>query len=191
MIYCQVMGWTAGSMLVGALLYPLLQAARAGGWCTFVGPSPHEYKVRRACLLRYGACKEHFAGRWSLQHAAGGVGSNEVSEEGRKGSHKVTSGLLFFHAWEVHNLYGTTNVQGAVESILCCKRLLQGCASACVDSLQHCLFADGCVLTWRTGRVRGGIPASASVTSFAAVHGASACGDDVGGLDGLSLRVVC
>ena len=33
--------------------------------------------------------------------------------------------------------------------------------------------------------MRGGIPASASVTSFAAVYGASACGDDVGELDGL------
>lgn len=33
--------------------------------------------------------------------------------------------------------------------------------------------------------VRGGIPASASVTSFAAVYGASAAGDDVGEVDGL------
>ena len=33
--------------------------------------------------------------------------------------------------------------------------------------------------------MRGGIPASASVTSFAAVYGASAAGDDIGELDGL------
>lgn len=33
--------------------------------------------------------------------------------------------------------------------------------------------------------MRGGIPASASVTSFAAVYGASAAGDDVGEVDGL------
>ena len=42
------------------------------------------------------------------------------------------------------------------------------------------------VLMWRAQvAVRGGIPASASVTSFAAVYGASASGDDVGQLDGL------
>ena len=41
------------------------------------------------------------------------------------------------------------------------------------------------MLMWRQVAVRGGIPASASVTSFAAVYGASACGDDVGELDGL------
>ena len=33
--------------------------------------------------------------------------------------------------------------------------------------------------------MRGGIPASASVTSFAAVYGASAAGDDIGEVDGL------
>ncbi len=43
----QVIGWTVGAMLVGAGLYPLLQAARERDWCTFVGTTPHEYKVRQ------------------------------------------------------------------------------------------------------------------------------------------------
>ena len=41
----QVIGWTLGAMVMGALLYPLLMMARERKWCRFVGISPHEYKV--------------------------------------------------------------------------------------------------------------------------------------------------
>ncbi len=34
-----------GAVLIGFVLYPLLQKARDAQWCRFVGPSPHEYKV--------------------------------------------------------------------------------------------------------------------------------------------------
>ncbi|KAK9840771.1 hypothetical protein WJX81_003781 [Elliptochloris bilobata] len=40
----QVMAWTGGVILAGAGLYPLLQTARARGWCEFAGVSPHEFK---------------------------------------------------------------------------------------------------------------------------------------------------
>ena len=50
----QVIGWTLGAIVIGALLYPLLMTARERKWCRFVGISPHEYKVTRcrslACL---------------------------------------------------------------------------------------------------------------------------------------------
>ena len=41
----QVIGWTLGAIVIGALLYPLLMMARERKWCRFVGISPHEYKV--------------------------------------------------------------------------------------------------------------------------------------------------
>ena len=41
----QVIGWTIGAIIVGAVLYPLLVMARERKWCRFVGISPHEYKV--------------------------------------------------------------------------------------------------------------------------------------------------
>ena len=48
----QVIGWTVGAIVVGALLYPLLMMARERKWCRFVGISPHEYKeVRHPALL--------------------------------------------------------------------------------------------------------------------------------------------
>ena len=40
----QVIGWTVGAIVIGALLYPLLMMARERKWCRFVGISPHEYK---------------------------------------------------------------------------------------------------------------------------------------------------
>lgn len=40
----QVIGWTVGAIIIGALLYPLLMMARERKWCRFVGISPHEYK---------------------------------------------------------------------------------------------------------------------------------------------------
>lgn len=50
----QVIGWTLGAIVIGALLYPLLMMARERKWCRFVGISPHEYKVTHcqslACL---------------------------------------------------------------------------------------------------------------------------------------------
>lgn len=55
MVFAQVIGWTVGAIVVGALMYPLLQLARAKEWCRFVGQTPHEYKVTllipQACLL--------------------------------------------------------------------------------------------------------------------------------------------
>ncbi len=42
----QVIAWTIGAIILGALLYPLLMMARERRWCRFVGISPHEYKVR-------------------------------------------------------------------------------------------------------------------------------------------------
>ena len=39
----QVMGWTAGAILLGAVTYPLLQKARKSGWCHFLGTSPHDF----------------------------------------------------------------------------------------------------------------------------------------------------
>ena len=40
----QVIGWTVGAIIIGALLYPLLMISRERKWCRFVGISPHEYK---------------------------------------------------------------------------------------------------------------------------------------------------
>ena len=50
----QVIAWTLGAIIMGALLYPLLMMARERKWCRFVGISPHEYKVGTlaACELR-------------------------------------------------------------------------------------------------------------------------------------------
>jgi len=39
-LWLQVMAWTGGVMVAGALLYPLLQTARARGWCEFAGAQP-------------------------------------------------------------------------------------------------------------------------------------------------------
>ena len=47
----QVIGWTVGAIVIGALLYPLLMMARERKWCRFVGISPHEYKEVRHLLL--------------------------------------------------------------------------------------------------------------------------------------------
>ena len=46
----QVIGWTVGAIIIGALLYPLLMMARERKWCRFVGISPHEYKEVRHLL---------------------------------------------------------------------------------------------------------------------------------------------
>ncbi|EIE19872.1 amino acid transporter [Coccomyxa subellipsoidea C-169] len=40
-----VMGWTAGAIVVGAVMYPTLRLMRSKKWCRFVGQDPHEYKV--------------------------------------------------------------------------------------------------------------------------------------------------
>ena len=39
-----VMAFTGGAMVLGAILYPLLQHARTKGWCAFEGITPDEYK---------------------------------------------------------------------------------------------------------------------------------------------------
>ena len=39
----QVMAWTLGAIVLGAVLYPLLQRARRDGWCDFMGTSPHDF----------------------------------------------------------------------------------------------------------------------------------------------------
>lgn len=49
----QVMGWTAGAIVVGAVMYPLLRLARRREWCRFVGQDPHEYKVLLLAPMMY------------------------------------------------------------------------------------------------------------------------------------------
>lgn len=39
----QMMGWTLGAILLGAVLYPLLQMARENQWCEFLGTSPYDF----------------------------------------------------------------------------------------------------------------------------------------------------
>ena len=52
------MAWTGGVMVAGALLYPLLQTARARGWCEFAGAQP----CAPACLLP----SRPFAAVWAM-----------------------------------------------------------------------------------------------------------------------------
>ncbi len=47
------MGWTAGAIVVGAVMYPLLRLARRKEWCRFVGQDPHEYKVLLLAPIMY------------------------------------------------------------------------------------------------------------------------------------------
>lgn len=39
----QVVAWTSGSLVVGSLLYPTLQALRRLGWCKFVDMTPRQF----------------------------------------------------------------------------------------------------------------------------------------------------
>ena len=56
-VRAQVMAWTGGVMVAGALLYPLLQTARARGWCEFAGTQP----CAPACLLPGRPCAAGWA----------------------------------------------------------------------------------------------------------------------------------
>lgn len=52
----QVMGWTAAAILLGSILYPLLQHAREQQWCTFLGTSPHDFSdALRGKFVAYSA----------------------------------------------------------------------------------------------------------------------------------------
>ena len=42
-VLVQTIGWTLGAIVVGSVLYPLLQHCRRNAWCSFMGTSPHDF----------------------------------------------------------------------------------------------------------------------------------------------------
>ena len=49
----QVIGWTLAAVVLGSLLYPLLQLARTRGWCEFAGTSVHDFRGTLQGMLTY------------------------------------------------------------------------------------------------------------------------------------------
>lgn len=47
----QMIGWTVGCILIGLLLYPLLQLARKKEWFEFVGETPHDFQANLYAAL--------------------------------------------------------------------------------------------------------------------------------------------
>ena len=48
-----MIAWTLGCMVLGLILYPLLQLAREREWCEFSGTSPHEFRTNLYTALPF------------------------------------------------------------------------------------------------------------------------------------------
>ena len=49
----QMIAWTVGCMILGLVLYPVLQLARKHEWFEFTGVSPHEFRTNLYSNLPY------------------------------------------------------------------------------------------------------------------------------------------
>jgi hypothetical protein len=89
--HMQVIAWTVGAVVIGFLLYPLLQKAREYEWCRFVGPSPHQYKVALRGGIPQSPSLTSFAAVYGtvLEHEVDGLHSDN---EGPVNDHAI-SGL--------------------------------------------------------------------------------------------------
>ena len=153
----QVIGWTVGAIIIGALLYPLLMMARERKWCRFVGISPHEYKeVRHPTLL---------STRNPLKPVHTLLAASGVPESPINCSSFATQRAARFVQWPPLRApaYLVFWLSIGPLATVCSRRQETPAALRGSSSMQT---------------LRGGIPQSASMTSFAAVYGPAS--DDEG-----------